>query len=253
MPLRDGTVACPLRPVPILTYHNIGDAPPGATHRGLYLSLPKFRAHLAALGRHHCAGLSMDEGLPHLRGTSSGRAAIITFDDGYADNVEYALPVLREHGCTATCYLVASQIGGSNVWDWDEVRARKPLMDLSLVRQWLGAGMKVGSHTLTHPRLSGLDRASKRREIVDSKALLEDRLGVPIQHFCFPYGDHDPECLELVREAGYVTAVTTQRGRVRPGQSLYSLPRIGNSGKRSRFVFQARALAWELPGLGRKL
>ncbi|HUD33505.1 MAG TPA: polysaccharide deacetylase family protein [Variovorax sp.] len=245
---RPGTksVAAPKRPVPILTYHNIGEAPPEATHRGLYLDLDKFRSHLRSLRRRGYRGVSMDEGFPYLRGEKDGRVAIITFDDGYLDNLRLAMPALQEFGFGATCYLVAGHLGDHNAWDAEELRVKKPLMDEAGVRDWLAGGMKVGSHTVSHPRLSRMTSAQKRGEIADSRARLEDRLGISIDHFCFPYGDHDEECIEYAAEARYDTAVTTHRGRVRAGQDMLALPRIGNSGKRSPWVFASRALLWRL-------
>src|SRR6478736_4444376 len=170
-------LAAPATPVPILTYHNIGQVPQGATHPGLYLALDKFRAQLALLARHGYRGVSMDEGLPFLRGERQGRVAIITFDDGYLDNLELALPALREHGFSATCYLVAERLGQFNAWDSELLRVRKPLMDLPRIREWLAGGMKIGSHTLTHPHLTQIDPTQMRHEIAGSKAALEDRLG----------------------------------------------------------------------------
>lgn len=241
------SVARPSRPLPILTYHNVGIAPAGSAHRGLYLSPDKFRFHLEVLERRGYRGVSMEEGLPYLRGEKRGQVAIITFDDGYVDTLEEALPALQRKGFTATCYLVAAHLGGFNIWDSDVVKVRKPLMDLARVREWLSGGMHVGSHTCNHPHLPELGRRGKRREIEGSKAILEDKLGLPITHLCYPYGDYDDECLELAAEAGYATAVTTDRGRVRLGANLLALPRLGNSGKRSRRIFQARALLWGLP------
>lgn len=238
--------ARPLRPVPILTYHNIGEAPPEATHRGLYLGLDKFRSHLRSLRRRGYRGISMEEGLPYLRGEKDGRVAIITFDDGYVDNLELALPALREYGFGATCYLVAGHLGDHNAWDAQELRVRKPLMDAGRVREWLAGGMHVGAHTVSHPHLPQLTSAQKRAEIVDSRARLEDRFGTPIDHFCFPYGDRDAECRDYIAEARFATAVTTERGRVRAGQDMLALPRIGNSGKRSPWVFASRAVLWRL-------
>jgi peptidoglycan/xylan/chitin deacetylase (PgdA/CDA1 family) len=240
------TIATPRRPVPILTYHNIGEAPPEATHRGLYLGLDKFRSHLRSLRRRGYRGISMDEGLPYLRGEKDGRVAIITFDDGYVDNLELAMPALQEFGFSATCYLVAGHLGDHNAWDAQELRVKKPLMDEGRIREWLAGGMKVGSHTVSHPHLPQLTSAQKRGEIVDSRARLEDRLGIAIDHFCFPYGDHDDECIEYVAQARYATAVTVRRGRVQAGQDMLALSRIGNNGKRSPWVFASRALMWRL-------
>lgn len=239
-------LAAPHVPVPILTYHNIGHAPEGATHVGLYLAPEKFRAHLEQLARHGWRGVSMDDGLPYLRGERQGKVAVITFDDGYVDNLELALPLLRAHGFSATCYLVAHRLGGHNAWDSELLKVKKPLMDLPLVREWLAGGMAIGSHTLGHPHLTQLGADERRREIAGSKAALEDRLGMAVPHFCFPYGDHDAACVDAVAEAGYATAVTTVRGRARPGDDLLALPRVGNSGKRSPRVFQARLAWWNL-------
>lgn len=240
------SVAAPKRPVPILTYHNIGEAPPEATHRGLYLGIDKFRSHLRSLRRRGYRGVSMEEGLPYLRGEKDGRVAIITFDDGYVDNLELAMPVLQEFGFSATCYLVANHLGDHNAWDAEELRVKKPTMDEGRVREWLAGGMKVGAHTMTHPHLPQLTSVQKRSEIIDSRARLEDRLGISIDHFCFPYGDHDDECIDYIAEARYATGVTTRRGRVEAGQNMLALPRIGNSGKRSPWVFASRALLWRL-------
>lgn len=237
-------LAAPAKPVPILTYHNIGTPPDGATHPGLYLALDKFRAQLALLARHGYRGVSMDEGLPFLRGERQGRVAIITFDDGYLDNLELALPALREHGFGATCYLVAEHIGEFNAWDSEQVRVKKPMMDLPRIREWLGGGMKIGSHSLTHPHLTRIDAERMRHEIAGSKTALEDRLGLAVDHFCFPYGDFDADCVTAAAAAGYVTAVTTERGRVRRGRRLLALPRIRNSGRRGAQVFPARLLLW---------
>ena len=239
-------LAAPAHRVPILTYHNIGTAPPATTHRGLYLAPERFRDQLRVLAAHGYRGVSMSEGLAHLRGERSDKVAILTFDDGYADNLEAAAPLLRERGFGATCYLVADRIGGFNAWDSELLGVKKPLMDLGGIRDWIAMGMAVGSHTRTHPRLSRLPRAQMREEVFASKAALEDRLGLPVDHFCYPYGDYDEACVDAVREAGYATAVTIDRGRVRRGDRLAALPRVGNSGKRSRRVFDARALWWRL-------
>ncbi len=241
-----GRFAMPAEPIPILTYHNIGKAPDGSTHQGLYLSVEKFRSHLRTLERLGYRGVSMDEGLPYLRGEESGRVAIITLDDGYVDNLDHALPALQEYGFTATCYLVSERLGAFNTWDSHILRVRKPTMSPGQVHGWLSCGMQVGAHTLTHAHLPRLKPADKRREIIDAKKRLEDTFGRNVDHFCFPYGEYDAECLKAVADAGYATAVTTERARVRRGCSLLRLPRMGNSGRRSPLVFQLRALLWRL-------
>jgi peptidoglycan/xylan/chitin deacetylase (PgdA/CDA1 family) len=97
---------------------------------------------------------------------------------------------------------------------WDDVG----MLDRSLVA--------IGSHSMTHPVLSRTDPGLMRREIVDSKRMLEDRLARPVNYFCYPDGAYSPEVLDLVRRT-YRAAVTTRPDFVRPGQDRWLLPRIG--------------------------
>jgi peptidoglycan/xylan/chitin deacetylase (PgdA/CDA1 family) len=230
--------------VPILTYHNVSERPQGVLHPGLYLHPAQFRRQLAMLRLRGYRGVSIEQALPYLRGEKRDKVAVISFDDGYRDNLQHALPLLREFGFSATCYLVADRIGSYNEWDAELLRVRKPLMTLAEIKSWLAAGMHVGSHTCTHPHLSALAPVQKRGEIIDSKARLESLLGIEIRHLCYPYGDYDEDCVVAAKEAGYQTAVTTRRGLARSGSDLLSLPRLGNSGKKPWPIFFARTLAW---------
>lgn len=238
------TAQAAAKKLPILSYHNIAPVPAGAAHPGLYLSPARFRQQMHVLKRLGYRGVSMEQGLPYLRGEKSGKVAILTLDDGYKDNLYNALPILREFGFSATCYLVADCIGSHNRWDADELKVTKPIMDLAELRQWLEGGMHFGSHTLSHPHLPQLEKAEKRREIVESRSRLESLLGVSVEHFCYPYGEYDQDCIAACREAGYLSAVTTTRGTVRRGDSMWSLNRGGNSGEKPAWKFLTRAISW---------
>lgn len=231
--------------LPILSYHNIAATPAGAAHPGLYLSPAQFRLQMRMLRWLGYRGVSIAEGLPYLLGEKRGKVAILTLDDGYKDNLANALPILREFGYTATCYLVADCIGGHNCWDADQLKVEKPLMDLDELRQWLAGGMHLGSHTLSHPHLPQLTPTEKRREITESRTRLEALLGVPIEHLCYPYGEYDQDCIAAARDAGYKTAVTTTRGAARTGDSMLTLRRGGNSGQKPAWKFLTRALSWQ--------
>lgn len=212
--------------IPILMYHQI-DAPParGTPLRGLVVSPASFARQMGMLRLFGYRGLSMRDLEPYLRGQKQGKVVGLTFDDGYQNNLRYALPILRRHGHTATIYAVSDMMGGRNVWD-EGLVAQKPLMSLDEWRAWRDAGMDVGSHTRHHARLNELDADNARHEIAGSRQELERQLGSPINHFCYPYGEFRPEHADLAREAGYVTATTTARGRVHPGDDPYTLRRI---------------------------
>lgn len=214
------------RAIPVLMYHKIDRPPPAPANRTLCVRPAAFRHQMAALRAAGIRGISMGEAMPYLRGERSGRIAVLTFDDGYADTVEQALPVLRRHGHSATCYVVSGQIDGHNAWDEPSPGSRASLMSADQLARWCAAGMEVGCHTATHPRLSRLDADGIRHELRDSRERLRALTGQPVDQFCYPYGDHDERVVAAVREAGFVASTTTERGRARPGGDLMRVPRI---------------------------
>lgn len=212
--------------IPILMYHQI-DVPPsrGTPLRGLVVSRGSFARQMGLLRLLGYRGLSMRDLEPYLRGEKQGKVVGITFDDGYRNNLVNALPVLVKHGFTATCYAVSSMMDGTNSWDQGLV-AEKPLMSESDWRAWIKAGMDVGSHTRTHVDLTVCSPDQARNQIAGSKVELQDLLGYEVRHFCYPYGRFHPEHSQLAKEAGYVTATTTHRGRVHAGNNPHALNRI---------------------------
>jgi len=213
--------------IPILMYHQIDQTPArGTPLRGLVVHPRSFGWQMLMLRAMGYRGLSMRDLEPYLCGDKKGRVVGITFDDGYRNNVQHALPVLHKHGFTATCYGVSQLIGGSNVWDHALGIPHKPLMDLADWKAWLNGGMDLGSHTCTHADLLKLDIKEARQEINDSKAFFEAALGYEVRHFCYPYGRFNASHKALVQDAGYHTATTTRRGRVHTGFDPFAVNRI---------------------------
>lgn len=226
-PAQSSAAPVSMAPVPILMYHNIAPAPRDIrVYRSLYVSPRAFARQMWLLRRLGYVGLSMTAAEPYLRGKREGRVAVITLDDGYADNLQTAMPVLQRYGFSATCYVVSGQVGQYNRWDADRLGVRKPLMTAEQLREWHVGGMEIGAHTRTHPRLTQCDETQLRNEIHGSKAELEDLLALPVSQFCYPYGDHDDRVVEMTREAGFAAATTTHRGRATPGTDPWRLPRI---------------------------
>lgn len=212
--------------IPILMYHQIDVPPPrGTALRGLVVAPSSFAWQMRLLRFLGFKGLSMRDLEPYLLGEKQGKVVGITFDDGYQNNLIYALPILKANGFTATCYGVSSMIGGTNVWDVGKV-AQKPLMSLEDWRVWDESGMDVGSHTQLHANLTELAHEAALQQVVQSKVELQQMLGIEVRHFCYPYGWFNPEHEKMVRSAGYVTATSTRRGRVQIGDNPYALKRI---------------------------
>lgn len=201
----------------VLMYHSVdaGDDPYRIT-----VSPDRFEKQMEWLKSNGLRGTSMRELLDAADRGCAGRLVGITFDDGYADVATNAFPVLARHGFTATVFLVAGKLGGSN--EWDELGPTKRLMGTDQVRTAARMGIEIGSHTLSHVRLPDADADIVRREVVQSRERLEALVATPVLGFCYPYGDV-PDALEIVRDAGYDYAVAT---RTSARRHRYALPRI---------------------------
>jgi peptidoglycan/xylan/chitin deacetylase (PgdA/CDA1 family) len=145
----------------------------------------------------------------------------LTFDDGYADFIEEAVPLLRRHGCAATVFVLPGRLGGGN--EWDPLGPRKPLLTEAGIRAAVGAGMEIGSHGLLHLDLTRADEETLRRETEGSRQALEQITGRPARGFCYPYGTVDHRVVRAVRAAGYEYACAIDPG---PLTGVHALPRV---------------------------
>ena len=215
------------RPIPVLVYHQIDEAPPkGRPFRSLYVSPGAFSRQMKLLKLLGYTGLSMSDLQPYLRGERTGKVVGITFDDGYLNNLIHALPVLARHGFSSTCYAVSGLVGQTNRWDESIGIAQTPLMDAAQMRQWVAGGQEIGSHTHTHVNLPDLDDAAALAEVALGKTELETMLDKPVRHFCYPYGNFQSRHVAMVMDQDFQTATTTQRSRCRAGTNMLQIPRV---------------------------
>ncbi|WP_228555196.1 polysaccharide deacetylase family protein [Catenulispora pinisilvae] len=182
----------------IMMYHSIGVRPHDPND--LAVTPERFEEQMAALSRRGLRGVSVAE-LLAARAAGSARGLIgLTFDDGYADAVEHALPILQSFGFSATSFVLSGRIGGANEWDegtpW-------PLLDEAGIRRWADAGFEVGSHGAMHVALAGADPEVLRTEVADSRRKLSDLVGKPLSGYCYAYGSMDAAARSAVAEAGY--------------------------------------------------
>ena len=214
------------KPIPILMYHSIAAMPKGTVMRSLHVPPKLFRLQMWLLKILGYKGLSMNELQPYLTGDKQGKVVGITFDDGFKNNLTYALPILKKFEFSATCYIISQNIGGINHWDLGKGIDENPLMDENEIKQWINNGMEIGSHAQNHIRLSEIDIDTATKEITQSKLDLEKQFDRPVEHFCYPYGDYNNEVVSIAKNAGYQTATTVNRSRVKIGGNLLALPRI---------------------------
>jgi peptidoglycan/xylan/chitin deacetylase (PgdA/CDA1 family) len=231
-PYRSVTGSGARPPMPwTLMYHSVGDTEPDP--HNVVVTPTTLERQLSGLRRRGLRGVSIAELLkaPLRRGLVG-----LTFDDGYADFATTAVPILRRHGFTATVYVLAGRLGGSNDWD---TGPRRPLLSAAQVREVAEAGMEVGSHGLRHVRLPALDAAGLAAEVSGSRRELGELLGTEVTGFAYPYDLLGAREVAAVREAGYLHACAVGHSALArmPGPPL-ALPRsfAGNSDGSARLL-----------------
>jgi len=139
------------------------------------------------------------------------RYAAITFDDGFEDAIENAVPELVKRNVPAVFFVTTGVLGEPAAW-WPETapERHRPIATAEQLQQLPGEWIGLGAHTVNHPRLSELDEAQAKREILESREKLESLWGGKIETFSFPYGDFNDALVRWCREAGYKRIFTTQ-------------------------------------------
>ena len=188
----------------------------------------RFARQMALLRHLGYRVLDLDQVLVCLRGEAPTpeRAVSLTFDDAYANFAEYALPVLQRNGFPATVYAISGWLGRPMAWSAAEPGRPIPvLMSGARLREMRAAGVTIGSHSVRHVKLAEVLAEAQWRELADSKAALEDLLGEPVRHLCYPFGSFDLGAVRAAAKAGYVSATTCLRGAATPADHPLALPR----------------------------
>lgn len=190
----------------------------------------RFEEQVAMLVRRGYRGVTFSEAV---RAEPGDRTLAVTFDDAYRSVLELARPILDRFELPATVFAPTAGIDAARPLDWPGIDQwhRGPneteLMPMSWdeLRMLATAGWEIGSHTVTHPRLTRLDDATLSDELTRSKAACEQQLGSPCTSLAYPYGDFDARVVAATAGAGYGAAATLPR-RLSPAGAL-QWPRIG--------------------------
>jgi peptidoglycan/xylan/chitin deacetylase (PgdA/CDA1 family) len=202
-------------------YHAVCRAPDDPNK--IITSPESFEAQMRYLKLRSLRGVSMHE---LRRAVSAGNAkglVGLTFDDGYENNLRYALPILERFGFSATVFVVGGMLGKEDDWYHRfEPRPRMKLLGVDGVREVSARGMEVGAHSMTHSALSGMEAESLEEEVSGSRQVLSEVLGEEVEGFAYPYGAIDGAAVRAVRTAGYGYACSVITRVERDG---YDLPR----------------------------
>jgi len=152
---------------------------------------------------------------------------VLTFDDGYRDFYTDVFPILSFYKIKATVFIVSEFLNHSNNLTDAQV---KELVESGLV--------EVGGHTYNHASLTGLTSEQAAKEIYNDKRNLEDKFGVKVSSFAYPYGVFDQQTIDLVKQAGYDQAVSVVRGSEQSWENKFYLYRIRPGGATGEYLIK---------------
>jgi peptidoglycan/xylan/chitin deacetylase (PgdA/CDA1 family) len=210
-PSGEATASFPKSGIPVLMYHSISTD----EKNSLCVSEDQFKGEMEWLHQNAYHTISIDEFYEALmnQGSVPENPILITFDDGYTDNFTTAWPILKEYGFTATFFIITDYVSPSRI-EWEQLS--------ELVEQ----GNSIGSHTIHHYDLSKLSAVLQKKEIADSKSILDEKLDVTVKAFCYPSGKYNQTTLKLLSESGYSLGFSTKSGRVHAGDDPLLLKRV---------------------------
>jgi peptidoglycan/xylan/chitin deacetylase (PgdA/CDA1 family) len=223
-----GTLAEPFRlrygaggrgaPIPVLMYHRIQDLDASATslQRTWTVSPDAFAAQMRYLAEHGWHSVSPAQVAAYLGHGEPlpARPVVISMDDGYREVYTTAYPILAETGLLPVLFVVPQYMGYGAYLDW-------PMLE-----ELAAAGFAVGAHGYDHSDLRKAPDSDLPRQIVQSRAVLEERLGITVDSFCYPYGSYDRRTLDALAAAGYTTAFTLNPSAYQPYGDPYRLNRL---------------------------
>jgi peptidoglycan/xylan/chitin deacetylase (PgdA/CDA1 family) len=198
--------------IPVLNYHSIGVSK-GNT---LVLDPKKLTQQMEFLAEQGYSPLTLSDFILLLekKKAAPAKPVLLTFDDGYIDNYEQAMPILKRHGFPATIFISPGTIGQENKVNWKQIKEMQE------------AGWDIQPHGMTHPHLPKLTAAEQKEEITQARRLIEEQLGTKADIFCYPFGEFNKQTLTILKEEGFRYAFTIRQGRTSSSQDPFQLKRI---------------------------
>lgn len=143
------------------------------------------------------------------------KAVVLTFDDGYGSFYTDVYPMIKKYNIKVTEFIIPGFIGKLNYMTKEQI--------IDIYKSGL---VEIGSHTINHVNLYSKSKSEMLDEVIKSKSQLEQLIGVPVISFAYPYGIFDQQVINAVRNAGYLTGVTTKEGKSITEEYRFILPRL---------------------------
>lgn len=234
--------------VPILMYHKVPDAPIDSVHK-IFVTKINFEKHLKFFKSRNLSSITFQDYLAVRNGLISidslpKNPIIITFDDGYKDNLYNALPLMNQYNFKGVLYLLGDKDLLANNWDESSETYTSELLTIEEKSKFVSAGWEIGAHSMTHPHLTNLDSAEVKYEILESKNRLENDLGIKISSFAYPYGSINQEVKSAFKLSGIAFGIATDTGGMTIEDDLQQVFRINMFPNESVISLYKKTSSW---------
>lgn len=223
--------------VPIILYHRIAVSPTdGVNYKSPYYVKPElFEEEMKLLYNWGYQTITAEMLIKAIKEGADlpPRPILITFDDGNLDNYTTAFPIMQKYGFTGALYIVGNYLGAENY------------MNAEQIKEMAAAGWEIGSHSMSHADLPSLEPQRQRYEIVESRNLLEEKLGVPVRTIAYPFGNSNSGVIDYAIFAGYIGGMGLGFTHDQGTGNLYNLQRRDIKG-----TYDIKQFAAFLPWLG---
>jgi len=230
----------------ILMYHSIDDKKLKRL-KGIRVSVKNFEKQVAYLSKNGYHSLTLAQMIEN-RDNLPRKSVVLTFDDGYKDNLVNALPILKKYNFKATIFVIINRFDN----DWSIYRKAKnanivnhidKLSDDDIKILLQSGLIEIGAHTMNHKNFSKLSFEEKENEILESKKILEEKFAIECKTFSYPFGIYNKGDEDMVKEADFIGAVTTEAKKVNlKRDSIFLLPRVAIKNSYLKFVYKMKKL-----------
>lgn len=210
---------------PIYAYHTIDDS-------GSFISTPPrvFNSQMRYLWEKGWKSLALEDFVDMRRHGNliPSKTFVLTFDDGYKNNLDIAFPILKQYDFTATVFVVTDHIGGENNWINDPTIPRLPMLSWQDIRSLKDGGFDIQPHGRTHTPLDSIPADQVKAEVEGSRRRVQQETGCPANLFCYPHGKFNDMVISVLKTSAYKGAVTTVLGHHLSVDDYFKMKRIGS-------------------------
>lgn len=217
--------------LPVLMYHRVIDDNKYAGVYDTHVTLENFEKQMKYIKDNGYEAITFEDiANGEYKNRFNKKYVIITFDDGYKDNLKNALPILKKYNLKAVLFYVTDE--KYNKWDTDAENRPKEkkfeLMNLEEIKELYSSGLiEIGGHTTTHLDMPLIEREILKKDLERSRDKIEEITGKKPVSFAYPWGRNNETCRKIVEEVGYKFAVSTESGSSCFSDDLFEIVRVG--------------------------